>query len=407
MDFEKLREDFPLLQLKHKGKPIIYLDNAATSLKPNQVIQALNHYYSECTANIHRGVHRMSEEASRLYEQGHKKAGKFIGAKEEEIVFTKNTTESFNLLMYSLLMQDFFQKGDEILISAMEHHSNIVPWQFLEKKVGAKLVFAELNDDFTLNMQDVEEKISSKTKLVSIMHASNTVAAITPAKELAKLAHDHNALFALDAAQSVPHMPFDVKKLGVDFACFSAHKMLGPTGIGVFYAGKDMLEKMPPFLYGGDMIHTVQRHSSTWNRLPYKFEAGTPHIAGGIGFGAAIDYLQKVGMRNVERHEKELTKYALEKMQGIGKIKLFCPKDEQKQGAIILFGAEKISAHDLALALDEDSNIAVRSGMHCAEPLISSLNPEGLARASFYLYNTKEEIDVLAESLQKILDAFA
>jgi len=308
--------------------------------------------------------------------------------------------------MYSLFMQGFFEKGDEILVSAMEHHSNIVPWQFLEKRVEVKLNFVELNNDYTLDMQDLEEKISGKTKLVSIMHASNTVATITPAKEIAKIAHDHNSLFALDAAQSAPHMPLDVKKINPDFLCFSAHKMLGPTGIGVFYAKKEMLEKMPPFLYGGDMIHTVKRHSSTWNRLPYKFEAGTPNIAGGIAFGAAIDYLQKLGMQNIERHEKELTKYSLEKMQEVEDIELFCPKDAEKQGAIVMFGSKNMEAHDLALALDEADNIAIRSGMHCAEPLVSKLDSEGLARASFYLYNTEKEIDLFAESLQKILSVF-
>jgi len=406
MNVEKIREDFPLLQLSHKGKPIIYFDNTATSLKPKQVLEALNHYYAEATANVHRGVHRMSQESSKLYEDAHKKTGKFINAKQEEIVFTKNTTESFNLLMYSLLMQGFFQKGDEVLVSKMEHHSNIVPWQFLEKKKGIKLDFVELNTDYTLNMQDLESKVSSKTKLVSITHASNTVASITPVQEIAKIAHDNGSLFAVDAAQSAPHMPLDVKKINADFLCFSSHKMLGPTGIGVFYAKKELLEKMPPFLYGGDMIHSVQWHSAEWNRLPYKFEAGTPHIAGGIGFGAAIDCLQKIGMQNIRNHEKELTSYALEKMQEIEGIELHCPKNAEKQVGITLFDAKSMEAHDVALALDEANNIAIRSGMHCAEPLISSINENGLARASFYLYNTKEEIDLFTESLQNVLEAF-
>jgi len=406
MDVEKIRQDFPLLGLERNGKPIIYFDNAATSLKPRQMLDALNHYYTQATANIHRGVHRLSEEASKLYEQSHKKTGKLINAREEEIVFTRNATESFNLLMYSLFVQGFFEKGDEILITAMEHHSNIVPWQFLEKRLGVKLVFAELNDDYTLDMQDLGKKLSSKTKLVSVTHASNTVASITPVQEIGKMAHESNALFAVDGAQSVPHMAVDVKKLNADFLCFSGHKMLGPTGIGVLFAKRDLLEKMPPFLYGGDMIHSVQRHSSTWNRLPYKFEAGTPHIAGGIGLGAAVDYLKAVGLQKIEAHEKELTSYALDKMQQVKGIELHCPRDAKKQGAILMFGAKKLEAHDLALALDEADNIAIRSGMHCAEPLVSSIDKEGLARASFYFYNTTQEIDAFVESLQTILKTF-
>ena len=406
MNVHQVREDFPLLKLEHKGKPIIYFDNAATSLKPRQVIESLNYYYSELTANIHRGVHRMSQEASSLYEESHAKVGSFIGAKEEEIVFTRNTTESFNLLMYSLLMKDYFKKGDEILISKMEHHSNHVPWQFVEKKTGAILNFVELNEDYTLNMDDLEEKISDKTKLVSITHASNTVATITPIEKIAKIAHSHGALFAVDAAQSVPHFKLNTKKMNADFACFSGHKMLGPTGIGVFYARKDLLEEMHPFLYGGDMIQTVQLHDSTWNKLPYKFEAGTPHIAGGIALGSAIDYLKRIGMDNIEKQEKKLTSYALERMKEIGGIELHCPQDVNKQGAIILFDTRKIEAHEVALALDESDNIAIRSGMHCAEPLISSINDKGLARASFYFYNTENEIDVFIESLKNILTTF-
>ncbi|MBU0662129.1 cysteine desulfurase, partial [Candidatus Micrarchaeota archaeon] len=299
--------------------------------------------------------------------------------------------------------------GDEIVLTKMEHHSNIVPWQFLERREGVKIQFAELNEDYTLNMQDLAGKINSKTKLVSVMHASNTVASINPISEIGKLAHENDALFVVDGAQAVPHMPVDFKKLGADFYAFSGHKMLGPTGIGVLCGRKDLLEGLPPFLYGGDMIMEVKLHSATWNDLPYKFEAGTPHIAGGIGLAAAVDYLNKLGMDNVHAHEKELTKHALEVMGALeqeGKIRLYCPRSAEKQGAIVMFDSPALEPHDLALALDEAENIAIRSGMHCAEPLVSGLNPEGLCRASFYLYNTKEEIDLLGETLKKVLGAF-
>lgn len=409
MNTKKIRTDFPVLQRRVKGKPITYLDNAATSLKPRQVLEAMNRYYTEFTANIHRGVHKMSEDASREWEEAHKKVGKFVGASPEETIFTRNTTESLNLLMYSMREQGVFSAGDNIVVTKMEHHSNIVPWQFIEKKGESKLEFVGLNKDYALDMQDLAQKINKKTKLVSVMHASNTVASINPVREIGKIAHENGALFAVDGAQAVPHMPVDVKKIGADFYAFSGHKMLGPTGIGVLYGRKELLEKMPPFLYGGDMIHEVKLHSATWNKLPYKFEAGTPHIAGGIGLGAAVDYLQRLGMGNVQAHDKELTKHALKVMgelEGKGKIRLYCPKDAEKQGAIVMFDALKLQPHELALALDEAENIAIRSGMHCAEPLVSGFNSEGLCRASFYLYNTKEEIDLLARTTEKILGAF-
>ena len=408
MALEEYRKDFPLLQKKVKGKPVTYLDSTATSLKPQPVIDAVNHYYQELSANIHRGVNPLVEEATQLYEQAHKKAGQLVNAREEEIVFTKNTTESLNLLMYSLLESNYFQQGDEVLLSKLEHHSNLVPWQFVEKKAGAKLVFAELNDDFTLNREDFESKLSEKTRLVSLAQVSNTVGSIQPIKEIGRKVKKNNpgTLFAVDAAQSVPHMPVDVKDLGCDFLAFSAHKMLGPTGIGVLFGKKELLEKMPPFLYGGDMIQSVEVHTCTWNRLPYKFEAGTPNIAGGIGFGAALDYLKKVGLKNIRAHEKELLGYAFEKFDRLEGIEVFNPKDPEKQGGIILFQSKVLEPHQLALTLFELNNIAVRSGMHCAEPLISSLNPKGLCRASLYFYNTPQEIDLLAETLRQINTTF-
>lgn len=406
MDVEKIREEFPLLQREIKGKPVIYLDNAATSLKPKQVIEAIDHYYSNLSANIHRGLHKLSEAASKEYEEAHSKAANFINAKsEQEIVFTRNTTESLNLLMYSLLNKDYFQKGDEIIVSKMEHHSNLVPWQFLEKKIGIQLKFIELKDDFTLDMDDLNEKVSNKTKLISIVHASNTVATITPVREIEKIAHSVDALFAVDAAQSIPHTEVNVRELNADFLAFSSHKMLGPTGLGILYGKKELLQEMPPFLFGGDMIHSVELHNSTWNKLPYKFEAGTPNIAASFGLSAAIDYLQKIGMHKIREHGKRLTKYALNRMEEIGEIIVHCPKNVEKQGSIVLFDAKGIEAHDLALALDELENIAIRSGMLCAEPIVSSINPKGLARISLYFYNTEQEIDIFIESLKRIIES--
>lgn len=406
MNVEKIRQDFPILQKKLNGKPIVYFDNAATSLKPMQVIDAINNYYCNSTANVNRGVHKLSQTASEIHENCHKKTAQFLNAKPDEIVFTRNATESINLIMYSLLHSDFFQRGDEILVSKMEHHCNIVPWQFLEKKTGIKLNFIELGKDFTLNMADFEKKLSPKTKIVSITHASNTIASINDVEKIGKISKENKSLFFVDGAQSVPHFPVDVKKLNCDFLAFSGHKMLGPTGIGVLYGKKELLEKMPPFLYGGDMIQSVKWHESSWNNLPYKFEAGTPHIAGSFGLAAAIDYLQKIGMENIHSHEKQLTKIALEKMQQIDGVKLYCPQNAEKQVGIILFEIDKMHCHDTALALDELENIAIRSGMHCSEPLVSSLNSEGLARASFYLYNTKEEIELFAETLKKVAKQF-
>lgn len=403
---KELIKDFPILNRKEGGKKIIYFDNAATSLKPKSVIDAVQEYYANGTANIHRGLHKLSEEASIEYEKAHNSVAGFFKAKKEEFVLTKNATEAINTVMYSLLTSDFFKKGDKILLTKMEHHANLVPWQLLERKGLAELEFAELKEDFTLDMEDFEKKLDAKTKLVALAHASNTVATINPVKEIGKMAKDNNSLFLIDAAQSAPHLEVDFGKLNADFFAFAGHKMLGPSGTGGLIAKKELLEKFNPFLYGGGMIHSVKFHESSWNKLPWKFEAGTPHIAGMIGLGKAVEYLKKVGMQKIRNHEKELTKYALDKMQEIDSIKLYCPKDEVKQVGTIMFELKGIEAHDLAITLDEMSNVAVRSGMHCAEPLVSQLNDKGLDRASFYLYNTKEEVDVLIEALTTIAKSF-
>ncbi|MFH1390990.1 MAG: cysteine desulfurase [Candidatus Diapherotrites archaeon] len=400
---EKIREDFPVLQ---NNKGLVYFDNAATSLKPIQVIEAVNHYYKNLGANVHRGNHHLSQQTTQLYEESRKEVAKFIGAKEEELAFTRNATESINAICVGLERQGYFSKGDEIIISALEHHANIVPWQELCKRTGAVLKIAELNDDFTINMQDLEEKVTGKTKLVSVAHASNTVATILPVKEIGKIAHDNGALFLVDAAQSVPHFDVNAKKIDADFLAISSHKMLGPTGVGALYGKKDLLEKMPPYNYGGSMISKVSYEKTEWAPLPEKFEAGTMPIAEVIGFGEAVKYLKKIGMENVHNHEKKLLSHALKKMQEIERIKLFCPQDVEKQGGIILFEVKGIDAVDLGVALDESKNIATRSGMHCAEPIVSSLNPKGLGRASFYLYNTIDEIDTFVDEVTAISHAF-
>lgn len=404
---EKTRKDFPLLERKIDGKNIIYFDNAATSLKPQSVIQAVNDYDTKETANIHRGIHKLSEEASQKYEKAHDKTAEFFGAKKEEFVYTKNATEAINTVMYSLLTGDYFKKGDKILLTKMEHHANLVPWQLLEKKGLVELEFIEIKEDFTLDMQDFEKKLDKNTKLVAVAHASNTIASINPVKEIGKQAKDNGSLFLVDGAQSAPHMEVNFNKLNADFYAFAGHKMLGPSGTGGLIAKKEWLEQSNPFLFGGSMIHSVEFHKSSWNKIPWKFEAGTPNISGMIGLGKAVEYLKAIGMDKVRKHEKELTKYTLDRMQEIDGIKIFTPKNEEKQVGIILFEAKKIEAHDLALTLDEYANIAIRSGMHCAEPLVSSLNPKGLDRASFYLYNSKEEIDAFIEALKTIVKSFS
>ncbi|MFH0714284.1 MAG: cysteine desulfurase [Candidatus Diapherotrites archaeon] len=403
-DVEKVRADFPLLKRTINGKLIVYLDSTASSLKPQSVIDAMDYYYENVSANVNRGLHKLSEEASETYENAHESVGKFIGGKGEETAFSKNCTESINLVAYSLLESGYFKAGDKIVVSEAEHHANLVPWQFVAKKTGAQLEFVKVGEDFELDLEDAQRKIDQKTKLVALAHVYNTIASINPVEKIGKMAHEKGALFLVDGAQSVPHMPVNVRKLNCDFLAFSAHKMCGPTGIGALWAKKEWLEKATPFLYGGDMIYSVSLREAKWNKVPEKFEAGTPPIAEAYGWKAACEYLQKIGMQEVQKHDQEITKYALEKLVEIGSVRVFGPNGER--GATILFETPKLSAHELALALDEEANVCVRSGMHCAEPIVSKLNAKGLARASFYLYTSKQEIDVFAQSLQKIVSAF-
>jgi cysteine desulfurase / selenocysteine lyase len=402
LDVEKIRKDFPILNVKVHGKPLIYLDNAATSQKPRQVIRAVDDYYENYNANIHRSIHKLGEEATAAYEDAHKKVSDFINAEFEEAIFTKSTTESLNLLAYSLGSE--LKKGDEILITQMEHHSNFVPWQQLAIKKDLMLKFVEIDKEGKLKIDQLNDLINEKTKIVSLSHISNVLGTINPVEEISKIAKSKsNAYFIVDAAQSVPHMPVDVKKIGCDFLAFSGHKMLGPTGIGVLYGKKELLEKMQPFLYGGEMIKEVTFENTKFNDLPWKFEAGTMNIAQAIGLGAAIDYLKKIGMENIMQHERELVKYATEKLSEIDEVEIYGPDNKS---SLISFNIKNVHAHDTATILDGEG-IAVRAGHQCAMPLHSVLGIMASTRASFYLYNKMEEIDKLAEGIKKAIKIFS
>ena len=398
---EKIREDFPIFRRKINGKPIIYFDNAAMTQKPVQVLDAITNYYKEHCANVHRGVHRLSQEASVLYEEAHKKIGKFVNARFEETVFTRNTTESLNLIYYAYALRNL-KKGDRVLATMMEHHSNYVPLLELKRILGIELDTIGINEDGTLKMEEYEKKINKKTKMVAVVHVSNVLGTINKVKEIGRMARENNCLFIVDAAQSVPHMPVDFKKINADFLCFSGYKMLGPTGIGALIGKREILEEMSPFLYGGDMIHEVHKDSWKPNKLPWKFEAGTPNIAGGIGLGAAVDYLKKIGMEKIRKHEIELVKYTLEKLSGVKNIKIYDNLNIENKGGVISFNLGKLKCHETAGLLDSMDNVMCRSGMLCAQPLVESLNQDGVTRISFYIYNTKQEIDIFIESFKKI-----
>ncbi len=400
MNIEEIRRDFPILERKINGHKLVYLDNAATSQKPNSVINAISDYYKTNNANIHRGIHTLSEEATTAFEDVRDKVAAFIGAKEtRSVIFTRNATEAINLVAQSWGKTNILP-GDEIVISAMEHHSNLIPWQWLAQERQAKLRFIELTADGRLDMESAKSIINDKTKLVAITQMSNVLGTITPIPEIAKLAHVHGALLLVDGAQGVPHLPTNVEEMGADFLVFSFHKLLGPTGVGVLWARPELLEAMPPFLGGGDMIASVWRDRATFNELPWKFEAGTPNIADVIGAGSAIDYLMKLGMDNVRAHEIELTDYALKAFQTLDDVKIYGPMDAQSRGGVISFSLDHIHPHDLGQILNE-SGIAIRAGHHCCQPLMRDLQVWGTARASFYLYNTKAEIDLLIEALKE------
>jgi len=406
LDPYKIREDFPILKRKINNHPLIYFDSAATSQKPRQVIAAIKEFYEKHNANVHRAVHTLSQEASELYENAHEEAATFINAKGmEEIIFVRGTTEAINLVAYAWGLPNL-KREDEVLVTLMEHHSNIVPWENLSKMKGFQVKYVEVNDDGTLDYESFEDAISHKTKIVCLPHVSNVTGIINDVKRIVKIAHEYGSLALVDAAQSVPHLPVDVKGLDVDFLAFSGHKMLGPTGIGVLYGKREILEEMAPFHGGGEMIREVsfdkiiRRCSISWNDLPWKFEAGTPNICGGVGLMAAIKYLKNIGMENVTVYEKTLTRYAMQRMQECKTVKIYGPEDASFKCGIIPFGVDGLGSHDVALFLDS-YGIMIRSGFHCAQPLHEKLRLKSSARASFYIYNTREEIDRFVEILRE------
>jgi cysteine desulfurase/selenocysteine lyase len=402
LNIEKIREDFPILKRKVSGgKSLVYLDNAATTQKPLAVINAIHDYYMNYNSNIHRAVHQLAEEATLEFEKTREKVAEFINARStEEIVFTRNATEAINLVAYSWGRANV-KKEDRIVITELEHHSNIVPWQILTSEKGAKLDYVGTDDNGYLKLQDYMNYLESskkKVKLVSVSHMSNVLGTIVPVNDMIKMSHEKGIPVLIDAAQSVPHMPVDVQKMDCDFMAFSAHKMLGPTGVGILYVKKEILEKMAPFIGGGDMIKEVHKYETRYNDLPYKFEGGTPNIADVIGFAAAIDYLNKLGMDKVREHEVELTEYALDIITKVKGVTLYGPRNTKDRGGVISFNIGDIHPHDLATIMN-DHGVAIRSGHHCAQVLMERLDVAATSRASFYIYNTKEEIDIFVSAL--------
>ncbi|EAD3245884.1 cysteine desulfurase [Listeria monocytogenes] len=405
IDIQKIRADFPILDQEINEKPLAYLDNAATSQKPKQVIEALTHYYEFDNANVHRGVHTLAARATDAYESARGKVAKFIRAREvAEIIFTRGTTSAINLVVDSYAEANI-EAGDEIVISYLEHHSNLIPWQQLAKRKGAVLKYIELEEDGTISVEQAKKAIGEKTKIVALAHVSNVLGTITPIKEIAAIAHQFGAVILVDGAQAVPHMEVDVVDLDADFYAFSGHKMMAPTGIGALYGKRELLDAMEPTEFGGEMIDFVELYDSTWKELPWKFEAGTPIIGGAIALGAAIDYLAEVGLENIQAHEQALASYAIEEMSKIEGITIYGPKDASKRCGLVTFNLEGAHPHDIATILDEDG-VAIRAGHHCAQPLMKWLDVSSTARASFYIYNTKEEIDALIDGLKLTKEYF-
>ncbi|WLR41332.1 cysteine desulfurase [Bacillus carboniphilus] len=403
MDIQHIRDQFPILDQEVNGKPLVYLDSAATSQKPLSVIHELSHYYNHYNSNVHRGVHTLGTKATDRYEGARERVRKFINANStEEVIFTRGTTTALNSIASSYGGANV-EEGDEIVITYMEHHSNIIPWQQLAKKKNAELKYLPLQEDGSISLKDVEETITEKTKIVSIMYVSNVLGTINPIKDIAKIAHKKGAKIVIDAAQAAPHMKIDVQDLDVDFLTFSAHKMCGPTGIGVMYGKKQLLENMEPAEFGGEMIDFVGLYESTWKELPWKFEAGTPIIAGAIGLAAAIDFLEDIGLDNIAEYEHHLAQYAIEKMSSLDGLTIYGP---QNRAGLVTFNIDEVHPHDVATVLDAEG-IAVRAGHHCAQPLMKWLNVSSTARASFYLYNTEADIDKLVEGLVKTKEYFS
>lgn len=406
LNTEKIKQDFPIFNQKINDETLVYLDNAATSQIPKFVEEKVRDFNEKERANVHRGVHALGLRATNQYESSRQKVANFIGANNaKEVIFTSGCTDSLNLVAASFGEQNI-QAGDEILVSIMEHHSNLLPWQQLAKRKQAKLNFIEINSDGLLDIKNLKSKINSKTKIVALTHVSNVLGTINPIKELTDLAHEKGAIVVVDGAQAVGHFPIDVAELNVDFYAFSGHKMFAPTGIGVLYGKKDLLDKMQPYRLGGEMIANVTREGAKWAEVPYKFEAGTPNIAGAIGLGAAIDYLQSLDFELIQKHEQELTSYALEKLKNVLGLTIYGPQKGNGRIGVISFNLKNIHPHDLATALDLNG-IEVRAGHHCAQPLMASLDTESTVRASLSIYNTKDDIDKLVSSLHEAKEFFS
>jgi len=405
LNVNEIRKDFPILQRETSGGArVIYLDSTATSQKPLQVIDAMNEYYRRSNANIHRGVHTLAEEATFMYEDARVKIAKFINApSSKQVIYTRNATESINLVAYTWARANL-KAGDLVILTEMEHHSNLVPWHMLQAERDIELEFIPVTESGLLDLDVYKALLARTPKLVSFTHMSNVLGTINPAEKIIRLAHEAGAVTMVDAAQSVPHLKVDVQTLDADFLAFSAHKMCGPTGIGALYGKTDLLEKMPPFLGGGDMIKEVKLRSFRPNSLPHKFEAGTPAIAEAVGFGASVDYLTSIGMENISAHEREITEYALERLVEIPGVKVFGPDAEHK-GGVAAFTLDGVHPHDVAQILDKDG-VAVRAGHHCAQPLHEKFGIPATSRASFYLYNTKEEVDMLVNGIYKVKELF-
>ena len=407
LDVEQLRADFPILDREvGDGVPLVYLDNAATTQTPEPVVEAIVDYYHRYNANVHRGIHHLSQEASEAYEHAHDRLADFIGADgREEMVFTKNTTESLNLVAYAWGLNEL-SEDDAVVLTEMEHHSSLVTWQQIAKRTGADLRYIRVDDDGHLDMDHAAEVIDDDVAMVSAVHVSNVLGTVVPMRNLADLAHDHGALVFGDGAQAVPNRPVDVEELDVDFYAFSGHKMAGPTGIGGLYGKRAILEEMEPFLYGGEMIERVTYEETTWAELPWKYEAGTPLIEQGIALAAAADYLDEIGLDRIARHEQQLADYAMERMGEHDDITVYGPPVGEERGGVVAFNIDGVHAHDLSSILN-DHGVAIRAGHHCVQPLHDKLGAAASARASFYLYNTRDEIDVLLDGIDHARDIFA
>jgi cysteine desulfurase/selenocysteine lyase len=405
LDTERIREEFPILQRELNGTQLVYLDNAATSQTPEPVIDAITEYYRRYNSNVERGIHQLSQEASIAYEEAHDRVAEFVGAASgDEIIFTKNTTEAENLVAYAWGLSEL-GPGDEVVMTEMEHHASLVTWQQIAKRTGAEAKYIRVEDDGTLDMDHARELITDDTEMVSVAHVSNTLGTINPVSELADIAHDHGAYLFVDGAQSVPNRPVDVTDIDADFLAFSGHKMCGPTGIGVLYGKRYLLEEMQPYLYGGMMIRKVTYEDSTWEELPLKFEAGTPVISQGIALAAACDYLDDIGMERIQRHEEMLAEYAYDELSAYDDITIYGPPGDERSG-VVSFNLESVHAHDLSSILN-DHAVAIRAGDHCTQPLHDKLGTAASARASFYLYNTREEVDKLIEAVDDARELFA